>query len=427
MWFRSSEKRRDRASKVLIEATKTTIEQLEGRVLLAATPVARSRGLLSSLGSVLTNEFNQYAAQFTAGIIDSPAKYVSNDHVLRQSKGRIAIEAYARPGHAAMLEGAFGAINASNIMRIGNAVSAYVSVHKLDDLAGNPHLNFAKPILFATSVGSTTSQGGQADGADIARSTYGLTGAGVKVGVLSDSFDKGPGSYAADQASGDLPAGVQVVQEYAGNGSDEGRAMLQLVNDAAPGASLAFASAFNSESSFANNIIALKNAGAKVIVDDVVYFDEPMFQDGIVAQAVDTVVAAGVSYFSSAGNNARASYESAFRPGAIRADNSIPGNVHFFGGRAHDFDPGAGVDEFQSFTLTAGQQIDLQFQWDTPFFSANNSVGADSEMDIYVLNSAGSQIVGGSAGANLGGDGWERLLFTNPTGTTSTFTNRGLT
>jgi hypothetical protein len=40
-----------------------------------------------------------------------------------------------------------------------------------------------------------------------------------------------------------------------------------------------------------------------VIVDDIFYFAEPVFQDGIIAQAVEEVAASGVSYFSSAGNS----------------------------------------------------------------------------------------------------------------------------
>ena len=55
-------------------------------------------------------------------------------------------------------------------------------------------------------------------------------------------------------------------------------------------------------STFANNIRALANAGAKVIVDDVTYFNEPMFQDGPIAAAVNDVTAQGVTYFSSAAN-----------------------------------------------------------------------------------------------------------------------------
>src|SRR6202030_3283071 len=92
--------------------------------------------------------------------------------------------------------------------------------------------------------------------------------------------------------------------------ADEGRAMLQIVHDVAPGASLAFYTAENGEAAFANGIAALAaNAHAKVIVDDVGYFDEPFFQDGVIAQAIDTVVAQGVAYFSAAGNDGSDAYE----------------------------------------------------------------------------------------------------------------------
>ena len=90
---------------------------------------------------------------------------------------------------------------------------------------------------------------------------------------------------------------------------DEGRAMAQIVHDLAPGASLAFATAFNGELSFAENIEKLASpvseggAGAKVVADDVSYFDEPFFQDGPVAVAVENAVAGGAAYFSAAGNN----------------------------------------------------------------------------------------------------------------------------
>ena len=95
---------------------------------------------------------------------------------------------------------------------------------------------------------------------------------------------------------------------------DEGRAMMQIVHDVAPGASLAFYTAENSEADFASGIVKLAapvasgGAGAKIVVDDVGYFDEPFFQDGLVAQAITQVVAQGVAYFSSAGNNGTLAY-----------------------------------------------------------------------------------------------------------------------
>jgi len=78
--------------------------------------------------------------------------------------------------------------------------------------------------------------------------------------------------------------------------------MMEIIYDMAPGASLFFATADVSEAGFAQNILNLRAAGCDIIVDDVFYFDEPVFQDGIVAQSVASVTADGALYFSSAGN-----------------------------------------------------------------------------------------------------------------------------
>ena len=64
----------------------------------------------------------------------------------------------------------------------------------------------------------------QAMNADIARATWGVKGTGLKIGILSDSFNV-KGGYATDIADGDLPAGIQVLLEGPNTGEDEGRAM----------------------------------------------------------------------------------------------------------------------------------------------------------------------------------------------------------
>ena len=64
-----------------------------------------------------------------------------------------------------------------------------------------------------------------------------------------------------------------------------------------------------------------------MIVDDIIYFAEPFFSDGVVAQAVDDVAAAGVAYFSSAGNRSGTQgYVSDFRP-VSRTEAATRGQV----------------------------------------------------------------------------------------------------
>jgi hypothetical protein len=154
----------------------------------------------------------------------------------------------------------------------------------------------------------------------------GYTGAGIKVGAQSDSYNELSSSYpvhaAQDVASGDLPGTgnpdgyttpVTVVSDYSG-GEDEGRAMLQIIHDCAPAATLYFATADTSEAGFASNITTLNSDGCKVLCDDVGYYDEPMFSDGVVSQAVDKASANGSVYFSAAGNDGNSGYAATYNP-----------------------------------------------------------------------------------------------------------------
>ena len=84
----------------------------------------------------------------------------------------------------------------------------------------------------------------------------------------------------------------------------------------APRAKMGVSTANFGEVNFANSIRALaginstdfpnastQGFAAQVICDDVGYFDEPWYQDGIIGAGVNDVAAAGVHYFSSASNN----------------------------------------------------------------------------------------------------------------------------
>jgi hypothetical protein len=366
--------------------------------------------------TVLYNEHESYLAQGGGGVLKP------SNPLMHAIDGRVVIDAVAS-GDVSALQADLETLGMQGAEVAGRIVSGQLPILAIDALAALANLQFARPAYVVTHVGLVTSQGDQAMRSDVARATFGVDGTGVTVGVLSDSFNC-RGGAAADVASGDLSP-VTVIQDEPGcaSGTDEGRAMLQLVHDVAPGASLAFATAFTGLAGFRNNILALQAAGARVIVDDVLYALEPMFQDGMIAQAVNTVVGMGVPYFSSAGNSARKAYASAFRPGGVFAAGSIPSapNAPFFrGGTAHDFDPGAGVDVFQSITVPAGGSITFSFQWDSPFFSVSGAPGSPKDMDIYILNAAATLVLAGGADPNVGMDAVEFLAFTN-TGATANF------
>jgi hypothetical protein len=181
--------------------------------------------------------------------------------------------------------------------------AAAASVHSVESPAQN-----AAPVTVGPA-GATADQVRQALNA----TNLGVTGAGFTVGVLSDSFNA-LGGAAADYGGALPPASQVLVLKDRPAGTDEGRAMMQIVHDVAPGANLDFYTAYPSEQDFANGILALANAGCRVICDDVIYFHEPFYQTGVVANAVQTVEQQGVIFLTSAGNSDAVGYQAAWNP-----------------------------------------------------------------------------------------------------------------
>ena len=367
----------------------------------------------AKLGARLDNLYAAYLESRRAGVTEQAFR--DNNKALRVADGMIGVDAMATDGEA--LVRSLRALGATHVRAVGPLVSARVPVSALGRLAADEALVFARPVMAKTNAlpPRAVSQGVVSMRAQIARDEAGVDGTGITVGTLSDSFACHPPAFVPgapnstkneDISNDELPQRVQILSEGpCGNGSDEGRGMAQLVHDVAPGANIAFHTAFNSELDFAEGIIDLQEAGADVIVDDVIYFAEPMFMDGMVAQAADIVTQRGVPYFSSAGNQARDSYQNAFR-GVNRATNPDANTRRF-----HDFDPGPGVRILQPVALFPSNgfsDVVFTFQWDQPHRTATTyawvkagaslgeaaarSRGATSDLDIVFYNTDGKPI-----------------------------------
>jgi subtilisin family serine protease len=212
--------------------------------------------------------------------------------------GTVLVDITARvtPGLLADIENLGGVI--INFYEEYDAIRARVPLEAVEAIAEDDDVHRIGPAERYLLNKVNTSEGDAAHAANTTRRIYNRTGAGVKVGVLSDSVD----FLSSVQSSGDLPF-VTVLPGQAGLGrTGEGTAMLEIIHDLAPDAQLYFATAANGLAGFANNINALANAGCRIIVDDVFYLSESPFQDDVIARAVNTVTSRGVLYFSAAGN-----------------------------------------------------------------------------------------------------------------------------
>lgn len=309
----------------------------------------------------------------------------------------------------ASLQSSFPLFQVTNIdttYRGHGILEGFVTIDDVPAMAQTPGVGSVilqlKPRL---SAGPSTSQGVNQHRVNRINKGYNpgapldYPGTGISIGVMSDSFDASATTTdraAADVAAGELPNVIVLEDLPLGpDPTDEGRGMAQIVYDTAPGATLAFATAFTGEVGFANNIRALaglpgftkdpaiqKGFKGDIVCDDVSYLAEPMFSDGVIAQAVNDVVAAGVTYASSAANNwGTDGYASVFRPVAngagVKADtnSALAGtNIDLTGvdpalyaGGFHNFNPN-GLDVAQ--TMNTNADAPFVFQWNDPFDSS---------------------------------------------------------
>jgi hypothetical protein len=377
----------------------------------------------------------------------------------------VLIDAVTR-GDPAALQAALLDLGLQHAAQFKNDVGGWLPVSQLSAATLRDEVHAMRAAMPRTRSGAVTTQGDYAQHSDTVRSANSLDGSGITVGILSDSYDcyavyaeagsgvpaSGDTGYASngftataatDMSTGDLPSSVNVLEEAeGGNGGclnygaplqlpfgDEGRAMMQVVHDVAPGAALAFYTAVNSEADFANGIEKLAastasgGAGAQVIADDVGYPDEPFFQDGLIAQAVDEVEASGVAYFSAAGNDGYLGYDNT-APSFATAGSGATAGEHLL-----NWDTSAATTNTKlPITIPAmipGEFVSIVLEWDQPYVTgAPNSGGATSQFNLCAENVTGNDIITdddlntlstGCTGVNaLGADPVQVLIVANP-------------
>jgi len=386
------------AASITVSAAGTYVLTVQAPNYCLATDTAIVTGKVSNIiGSELGSIYEN-------GTTSSPFFNIQNGNVLID----VIVKSGQYTNALSALTSIFGMTDiisngASNLI-----ITGFVPISNLLVLNSRPDLFvYCRPYYAAVSNhGIVTSAGDTAVKAHMVRGGYDLSGDGIKVGVLSDSYNTilsatvNPNTNTASQDinNGDLPpAGVSVLQDAPYRRSDEGRAMFQIIHDLAPNAELVFRTGFNTPGDMAQGIGELFNAGCNVIVDDVTFISEPFLKDGVIAQAVNTAVNAGAAYFSAAGNFANKSYENVFH--AVPAPGGLPGKAHNFGNG----------DVFQNVTLTPGNYT-IVLQWVDNIYSLGQP-GTANDLDFYLTPNTNGTALFGFNRNNTNGDPIEFVPF----------------
>ncbi|RYG35464.1 hypothetical protein EON81_12645 [bacterium] len=271
-----------------------------------------------------------------------------------------------------------------------SSITAQIPVRSLETAVMFPGVKWVDTVApSATESGDAMTQGDRSMRGNELRDNYGLTGKGVKVGIISDSNDY----QEASQDSGDLPATIEVPNGNNGRpATGEGTAMMEIVHDVAPGAGLAFNTTGGSEASFAQRYLDLFNAGCKIVADDISYYGEPAFQDGPIGVAMSQIFQDGGICYAAAANsgNLRSNTSSVWE-----GDFSDSGYTWNYGdgtvAKVHGWAPNQPSNQ-----ITAVGRNYLSLQWNDPWGAATN------DYDLFVTDASGNVVLAGDA-FNVGG------------------------
>ena len=304
------------------------------------------------------------------------------------------------------------------------AIDVYIPTDLVCLLNNYPQwINFARPVYPAKNNNAVISQGDGAQTSNSVRESFRILnkatgeilpvdGAGITIGVLSDSYNTrviGGGLAAADIAADELPLkdDMKIIKDNPFSARDEGRAMMQIIHDVAPGAKIQFHTAVASPRQFEVGFKALA-LECDIIVDDITFVTEPFFGTGHITEEaiIPFLENDGKFHFTSAGNLANKGYQSTFQTSSnVPTTNFIDANSPT---RAHLFDGAGGSDYLQKISVVPGTYM-IALQW-KELAASQGTTGADNDLDIYIVDDLGRLLVGSNR-TNVKGDPTEVIVF----------------
>lgn len=381
-----------------------------GRIMEARKEIRSPEGLSAGVEPMLRKTLNSAAVAGVVAEVQIQAGPANTEQLIRET-GAVVRHFNAERGWASL------------------ELPVAVDLQALSELPFVTSLRYSPPPIFR--VGSVTSRAATAMRATAVSDSFLLDGAGLKIGIISDSFansstaepsgvrdadttpsrgQSGTLRNSTPQDSGDLPAAITLLND-ATEGVDEGAAMAELIHDIAPGAEIYFHSAGQSRVEMAAAIDALCDAGVDVIVDDVLFLLEMVYQDDKVAIAAENCIEKGVSYFSAAGNDGNYGHQYTYRDINAEDDQlSVPS-----GNDLHNWSS-SGTDGFMRLDVPAGQGLYIILNWNQPGDGVSPLKGSEIDLDLYVTRVASTAaLVPGSS--NLVERGVQRQGSTgNPRG-----------
>ena len=320
-----------------------------------------------------------------------PAKSITNN---ARKISESLVYVYISVNNSSMINEIESLVNEiTNYDKENKLVIAWIKVENLEKLASMEDVGSIRSVVPpVVNSGGTLTEGDLIHRTKDVRTLYGNSGAGIKVGIISN----GVRARATAQASGDLPAdgaGLTVLSDAVGG--EEGTAMLEIVHDIVPDAELFFHDCGRNWLAFNTAIDALITAGCNVICDDIGWLTVPFFEDGVIASHItNRLLSNDIIYVSSAGNDAQNHHQSDFYP--------LSGYPNY-----HDFSAGTETMSDMYCNIPDGGTILIVLQWNDEYGNSAN----DYNMELVSWNSG--LIEAGSYNIQNGNDDpYEYILYT---------------